>query len=408
VLFRNRNFRIWAAAILIASVGFWTRLAAQTWLVLSLTSSELELGGVLACQYVPVLALSLVAGVIVDRLPRRLILLTTSGATAAQSVALMLLTAGDAVRLWHVYLLAFGLGVVIAFSQPAGQVMLAELVGKEDLPNAIAFNSTTFNIGRLLGPALAGALLATTGPAVCFGLTAVAYLVQIGGLLLIRIAPTPSTGQVREAGLGDLRQGLRYVGATPAVLVTIVLLGLLVTFSAGFNTWVPLLIKHTMGLGPRDYGWLMAALGAGALAAGIILACVDQTPSRNWLLAAAGALGVLELILGTVFSVMRPPMGAAVPLLAGIGFTSSAAIVTATSLVQTHTPDALRGRVMSVQSMVVHGSVPACSLIAGVIAGAFGAPAAPALGGAVALMSVGCILARNRGRGRQPEPAPAV
>jgi MFS family permease len=394
--------------ILIASVGFWMRLAAQTWLVLSLTSSELKLGGVLACQYVPVLALGLIAGVVVDRLPRRRVLLATSAATAGQAVALMLLTASDAVRLWHVYLLALGLGVVIAFSQPAGQVMLAELVSKDDLPNAIAFNSMTFNTGRLLGPALAGVLLAATGPAVCFGLTAVAYLAQVGGLLLINTAPRPTAGRMREAGQEDLHEGLRYIGGTPAVRVTFILLGLLVTFSAGFSTWVPLLTKHNLDLGAPEYGWLMASLGAGALTAGVFLACVDYTPSRRRLLAVAGSLGVLELILGASFTVMRLPMGAAVPLLAGIGFASSAAVVTATSIVQTHTPDALRGRVMSVQSMVVHGSVPASSLIAGTIAGAFGAPTAAALGGSVALMAVGCILATDRDRRRRPEPAPAI
>lgn len=401
--FRHRNYRLFWFGQLVSVTGTWMQTLAQSWLVLGLTSSAFKLGLVSVFQFTPILALGLVAGVVADRMPKRRLLVITQGCAAVLAAVLTTLVATERIALWHVYALALGLGVVNAFDMPTRQAFVVEMVGKDDLMNAIALNSSLFNAARIVGPALAGALLAAFGPAICFALNSLSYLAVIGGLLAMRLDARPSAGVGR--GLTQVREGLSYVRATPAVLAPIVMVGCVATFGMNFNVWTPLLADQAFAVGASGFGLLMASMGVGSLAGALGLAFFARSgPRRRLLFGAAGALGALELALAVAGAVPLP-LVIAMLVLAGIGLASTATMSTANTTVQTNAPDALRGRVMSVYMTVFAGTAPFGGLVAGSTARAFGAPASIAIGGAITLLAVGATALAEGARSPAPRPA---
>jgi MFS family permease len=391
---RHRNYRLFWSGQLVSVVGTWMSMLALSWLVLDLGASPIQLSLVGACQFGPILVLGLAGGVVADRFGKRSILLATQCAAALLAAILAVLVATEAVQLWHVYALTLGLGMVNALDMPTRQAFVGELVGPDDLMNAVALNATVFNSGRVIGPAIAGLLLASFGAAACFGINAISFLPVIAGLTMMRF-PSAKRERPTISHLARLREGLSYVRGEPAVLLPIALVGFVGTFGLNFSVWIPLLAKDEFATGAAGFGLLMSSLGVGSLVGALSLAFGGRKPGWSAMLTTATALGVLELCLA-VAGAARLPYLVALPILAGLGFSMSRTMATANTTVQMTAPAALRGRVMSVYMTVFAGTVPIGALIVGSVAEALGTPASIAVGGGIAIASALAIGAAGR------------
>jgi MFS family permease len=381
---RHRNYRIYWFGQIGSLVGAWMQSVAQPWLVLELGGSPLQLGLVLALMFAPSMVLAPIGGVLADRVDKRRALLVLNAASMVQATVLFVLAATGVVEIWHVYLLALAAGFVNAIEMPVRQAFAAELVPADDLVNAIALNSTSFNLSRVVGPAIAGVTIAAFGVAINFGINAVSYLSVIIGLWMLesgemRRIPRPARFPSVRASLVE---GLRYAVRTPTVLWPLVLLGGMAALAMNFQTLLPLYTRNTLGLGSGGYGALFAVLGAGSLLGSLILAfATSQRPMRGFILGGGAAFLVLEFALGLASSPLL-----AFPLLFGIGLASMLMVNTINVTIQNSVPDALRGRVMSLYVTVFAGTAPVGGLFAGAVAQAFGAPVALALGAALAVI----------------------
>lgn len=386
--FRYRNYRLFWFGQLVSVTGTWMQSLAQSWLVLSLTTSAFLLGLVSVFQFAPVLLIGLFAGVLVDRVRKRNLLVVTQALSAVLAGLLAVLTWTGRIELWMVYAIAFCLGTVNAFDMPTRQAFVVEMVGKDDLMNAIALNSSLFNAARIIGPAVAGVLLAAVGPAAAFGLNSVSYLAVITGLLMMKLGPHIDV--VRGRGLQQLREGLGYVRSTDAILRPILLVGLVATFGMNFNVWIPLLAKQDLNSGAGGFGLLMAASGVGSLIGALALAFLVTSVKRWMLFTTAATLGALDIALA-VAGAIPLAIGIAMLVLAAIGFCSTTTMAMANTTVQTSAPDELRGRVMSVYTTVFAGTAPFGALIAGAISNNFGTPASLLVGGLVTMTAVALV-----------------
>ncbi|MFN8590225.1 MAG: MFS transporter [Thermomicrobiales bacterium] len=396
--FAHRDYRVYWFAQLISFTGTWMQSLAQSWLVLTMTNSPAALGLVGVFQFGPSLILGLPAGVVVDRVPKRKLLIVTQGMSAVITGVLALLVVTGRVQLWHIYAAALALGVISAVDMPARQAFVVDLVGKDDLMNAIALNSALFNTTRVVGPALAGLLLAAYGAEINFSLNALSYLPVTAALLTMSTQGQP-TAAPTVSPLERLREGLAYVRATPAVMLPIVLAGLLATFGMNFNVWAPLLARNALNIGASGFGLLMSSLGIGSLAGALSLAFAGRRPSTQVMLLTALLFGLFEIALGLATG-LGLPAALAMILMAGVGFSMSTTMAQANTTVQTNTPDHLRGRVLSIYLTVFAGSTPLGAALAGFLSTVWGAPAAVAIGGTavtLATMVIGgrMILARR-------------
>lgn len=258
---------------------------AQGWLVLQLTNSPFLLGLVSAIQFTPLLVLALVAGVVADRVPKRRLLIFTQSSLMLLAFTLGILTLTGAIRYWQVLILAGLLGMVNTFDMPARQAFVVEMVGKGDLMNAIALNSSIFNAARIVGPALAGLVIGRLGMAASFLLNGASFLAVIAGLLLIRIPEKIDWHHRVAEGMGErIAEGLQYIRRTPVVLRTVVLMALLSIFAMNFSVLIPVLARDTLGQQAEGYGLLMSASGVGALCGAIFLAVFSSRGPSPWLL----------------------------------------------------------------------------------------------------------------------------
>ena len=392
VAFEHRNYRLFYAGQLVSLSGTWMQRLAQSWLVLSLTSSAFQLGLVNVFQFTPILLFGLVGGVLADRFPKRSLLVVTQGVSCLLAAVMALLVWTGRIELWHVYVLAFGLGLVNAVDMPTRQSFVIEMVGREHLMNAIALNSSLFNSARVIGPAIAGVLLATAGVAVCFAINAISYLAVILGLLMMRLAPAPE--RAVESVLTRLRAGLSYVRETPNIYLPLILVGGAATFGMNFNIWVPLLAKQDLGVGAGGFGVLMSALGAGALAGALALAFAGRQPSLPLLLGSAVLFGTGEIVLAVAAT--EVPVLAIAGMLAGLGFLMTTTSAMANTMVQSTARDALRGRVMSVYMTVFAGTTPIGALVAGAVASSYGATGSLILGGVVTVAAAALVALLSR------------
>ncbi len=371
---------------------------AQSWLVLVLTGSPLTLGVVTALQFLPILILSVLGGVVADRLPRRRLLLATQTSAMLLAFALAIMTETGAVRVGHVMVLAALLGLVNAVDMPTRQAFVVELVAREDLHNAIALNSVAFNSARLIGPALAGLAIGWIGLAGAFFLNGLSFLGVIGVLLTMRTGWQPATRGVDPGSLwDDLKEGLGYVARTPVVRMVVLLVGIVATFGMNLGVLIPVLARDTLRVGAEGYGFLTSSMGLGSLAAALLLAYLGQPPRRQMVLGAAASMGLLQLLLGGV-----EQYSAAILLLGGIGFSMILFTTLSNTALQTSTPDDLRGRVMSVYATVFVGSTPFGSLFVGAIAEHRGVGAALELCGLITVVAalIGFRLSRGLQRPR--------
>lgn len=399
--FAHRDYRIFWFSQLFSLTGTWMQSLAQSWLVLSLTDSPAALGLIGVFQFGPTLILGLPAGVLVDRFPKRRILTITQISSATITAVLAFLVATGQVQLWQIYAAAMALGIVSAIDMPARQSFVVDLVGSDDLMNGIALNSALFNTTRIVGPALAGFLLAAFGPTICFILNAFSYFPVIAGLALMHTHGNPKRDHAGSP-VERLREGLAYVRRTPDVSLPIVLAGLMAIFGMNFGVWAPLLARDVLDIGAGGFGLLMSSLGVGSLTGALTLAFRGRRASPRGLFATALLFGAFEIALGlaTGFGL---PAALAMVLMAGIGFSMSTTMTQANTTVQTNSPDHLRGRVMSIYLTVFAGSTPIGAALAGVISDLWGAPVAVAFGGAVVAavaLAVGGRLAQIERRQR--------
>jgi len=377
--FAFRNYRLFFFGQLVSVTGTWMQSLAQSYLVYDvLKASPFELGLVNVFQFAPVLFLGIPAGVIADRFPKRRILVMTQSMFGLLAAVLTLLVMLDHIQLWQVYAVAGLFGITNALDMPTRQSFVPELVGKHALMNAIALNSTMFNTGRVLGPAIAGLVLAVFGPAFCFGVNAISYLGVLAGLVMMRVAPVVRTSS--GSAVSRLREGLAYVRATPSISRTIMLIGAVGIFGMNFNVWVPLLASDSFGSGAGTYGLLFTAMGVGSLIGALTLAAFGRSPSRIRMLAFAIALGVVEMLLAAAAAIPAPVV-IGMLCLAIAGYASSQAMATANTLVQTTASDNLRGRVMAVYMTVFAGTTPFGALFSGAVADRLGVSTAIGLGG---------------------------
>jgi MFS family permease len=380
--FGHADYRLFWFSQLFSLTGNWMQSLAQSWLVLTLTDSPVALGLIGVFQFGPTLLLGLPAGVLIDRVPKRRLLRATQLAAAIVTGLLAFSVATGQVQLWQIYAAAIALGVISALDMPARQAFVVDLVGKDDLVNAIALNSALFNTTRVVGPALAGLLLAAFGPAICFVVNALSYLPVIAALGIMRTRGNPASGGEADSHLERLREGLTYALRTPAVCLPIVLVGLIAVFGMNFGVWVPLIARDVLAIGAEGFGLLMSSLGVGSLAGALTLAFAGRRPSFRVMLATALLFGAFEIALGVAAGLRLAPL-LAMALMAGIGFAMSTTMAQANTTVQTNSPDYLRGRVMSIYLTVFAGSTPIGSALSGFLSDLWGAPVAVAAGGAV-------------------------
>ena len=408
----KRNFRIFWLGQCVSLVGTWMQNVGQSWLVLELTGSPAKLGLVSALQFLPMMLFSLVAGPFVDRFPKRKTLVATQGALLVLALALATLTATGLVRYWMVLVLAFLLGMVNLVDVPTRQSFVIELAGRESLVNAVSLNSAAFNLARIFGPAAAGLLMEAIGIAPCFYLNALSFVAVIAALLAIDAPPLVGesrTGSVREV-LASVREGLSYVRGKREIALPLVLMALISTFVINYNIYVPTFARGPLGRGASGYGFLMTAMGAGSLAAALLLA------TRSGAAAAKGkgtAPGAARLFAGAIgmsaclaLCGLQRSYALTAALLALTGFCTIVFTASANAGVQLASDDAHRGRVMSVYSLVFGGVTPVGSLYAGSLTDAAGPAAAMAASGAVGLaasLAIG-LAARRRRDARRTGP----
>lgn len=363
---------------------------AQAWLVLLLTHDPLWLGFVAAIQFLPVLVLGLFGGVIADVLPKRRTIIGTQVASMLLAFVLAALTFANVVQVWHILVLAALLGLVNAVDMPTRQAFVVEMVGRDDITNAVGLNSAMFNAARIVGPAIGGLLIGALGVTACFFLNGLSFVAVIAGLLLMREAELlPAVRLARPTSVRDvadnLAEGLRYVRATPVVLLAVVLVGLVSTFAMNFNVVAPALAQTVLGVGATGLGFLMASMGLGSLTAALFVASLDR-PRPGIIVLGALGLGALEIVLGGIRSY---PI--ALIAMYGAGASAIAMMVSANTSIQLAVPDRLRGRVLSVYTTVFAGSTPIGAPIIGWLASAFSTEVALVVGGGIAV--IGALVA---------------
>ncbi len=365
VSLRHRNFRLFWCGQLISLIGTWMQGLGQQWLVYVLTTSALKLGIVSACQFLPVLFFSLYGGVVADRFPKRMLILFTQSASLVLALILSVLTWAHVVHIWHVYLLAFLLGTVNAFDMPARQAFIVEMVGRDDLMNAIALNSSIFNGSRALGPAIGAYVITWVGIAGCFFLNALSFVAVIAGLLLMRLPPLAQPRPERRSALRQIGEGLGYIRSDQRVLLVFVLVSFISVFGIPtYTTLLPIIADQVLHVQVTGLGALSTGLGTGALVAAISLAYTSSARQRRLFLV-TGSLAFSSLL--TLFS-LSGNFGLSLILLALVGFCVVATNATGNTIIQSYTPDHLRGRVMSVWALVLVGLAPIGSFLVGLLA----------------------------------------
>jgi MFS family permease len=377
---RHRNYRLFLTGQIISTVGTWMQSVAMPWLALQLTHNGFLVGLVLAAQFLPVLIGSQFAGEVVDRYRKRNVLLVTQAAFMVPSFALFLLSRSGHAEYWIIIVAAVVTGTINSLDVPARQSFLIEMVGKRDLMNAIALNSSVFNGAAVIGPSVAGLLIAAVGLPLCFLANSLSYLAAVGALLLMRDLPNVAAERQEQPWLARLSQGAAYARREPVVGMLLVAVAVFSLFAMNRLTLLPLFADQVLGVGARGFGFLLGAMGLGALLGALTLAFFPQlgaNPRRQLWMAAIWVAALLE------FSISRSFPVSVITLLVA-GYCQISFVAAANNRIQMITPDRLRGRVMAIYAQALIGVGPIGSIQAGALATRFGAPWAMAIGAVVA------------------------
>ncbi len=390
-LSRSRNFRLFFIGQAVSVTGTWMQMVAAAWLVLQLTHSGVALGIDTALAFGPILFLGAFGGMLADRHDKRTILFGTQAAFGALALALWAIVASGVVELWMVYTLSFLQGVVTSIDQPTRQSFFAEMVEPADLPNAVSLNGAVMTGTRIVGPALAGALIAGFGMEWCFLINAVSYVAVIGALLEMRVSELRPQRAPREAGA--IREGFRYVWETAELRRPLVLMTVLYLFAFNYSVLIPLLAERTFDGDAGTLGLLLSIAGVGSLVAALVVAGRPR-PGERPLALAAVAVGIVTMLVA-----LAPTLDLAALAMLAMGAASIVFFVTANSTLQLSSRPDMRGRVMALYGMVFLGTTPIGGPIAGWVGEHLNPRAALAAGGVIALITglVGLwLLSRRR------------
>lgn len=377
---RHRNYRLFLNGQIISTVGTWMQSVAMPWLALQLTHSALLVGLVLAAQFTPVLIGSQLGGIVADRYRKRTVLLITQSLFTLPSFALFALAATGHAQYWMVLVAAAATGTINLFDVPARQSFLIEMVGRQDLMNAIALNSSVFNGAAVIGPSIAGVLIAAVGVPLCFLANSVSYLAAVGALLLMRDLPAVVPERHEQPLLERLAQGAEYARREPVVGMLLIAVAVFSLFAMNRLTLIPLFADQVLTVGAQGFGFLMGSMGLGALVGALMLAFsprLGADPRRQFWMALIWVGALL------VFSISRVYVLSLISLFVA-GYCQLSFVATANNRIQTITPDHLRGRVMALYAQALIGVGPIGSLQAGALAFWLGAPKAMAIGAVVA------------------------
>ncbi|XRQ11245.1 MFS transporter [Actinomadura welshii] len=405
---RVRNYRLFAAGQVVSNTGTWMQRVAQDWLVLELAhGSGTALGITTGLQFLPMLLFGLWGGVIADRYPKRRILVLTQVSMGVLALVLGLLAVTGTAQVWHVYVLAFGLGLATVVDNPTRQSFVIEMVGRRDLPNAIALNSATFNGARLLGPAVAGVLISMIGTGPVFLVNAASFGAVLFGLYAMRTGELYPAEPVKRAK-GQLREGLRYVRGRRDLMLVMVFIGFIAMFGMNFSTTVALIAKEVFNTGASAFGLASSMLALGALSGALLAARRVARPRLRFLVAMGVLFGVLEIVAG-----LMPTYWSFLVLLVPTGIVMMTITTAANATVQLGIAPEMRGRVMGLYMLVFLGTNPIGAPAVGWFAEHFGARTALVLGGlisALAALAVGALAVRGPIRpalARRLRPRPA-
>jgi MFS family permease len=373
---KHRNFQLFFSGQIISLVGTWMQTVAQAWLIYRLTGSGALLGVLGFVGQFPIFLLSPLAGLAADRWPRQRVVIATQSASMVLAFVLAALTMTGRIRVWEIIVLATLLGIVNAFDVPARQSFMIEMVGREDLINAIALNSSMFNLARVAGPAIAAGLVAVVGEGWCFLLNGLSYLAVIAGLFLMRIQKRIAVHD-GAAPLEKLREGLRFARHTKPIRALLVLVAIVSFMALPYTVLMPIFAVQILHGGVNAYGWLMGAVGFGAMFGALALAMRHELRGLGKVVAyAATGLGASLVLFSASHWFWVSFM-----ILIVSGFTMMMQFTATNTLIQSMVPDQLRGRVMSLYSMMFLGMSPFGSLLAGALADRIGAPVTMAIGG---------------------------
>jgi len=395
---KHHSFQLFFGGQLISLIGTWMQSVAQSWLVYRLTGSSLLLGAVGFASQFPVLLASPLGGIVADRYNRQRIVIGTQVASMSLAFALAVLTLAHRITIPEIFVLAVLLGIVNAFDIPGRQSFLVEMVGKEDLINAIALNSSMFNGARIVGPAIAGILVSRIGEGWCFFANAVSYIAVIIGLFMMRVPPRPHlpTGPA----LAHLMEGFRFVSQTAPIRAILLLLGLVSLVAMPYTVLMPIFADRILHGGARGLGILMGATGVGALLGALTLAARTGVQGLGrWVTFACGGFAITLIAFG-----LSKNFWLSAALLVPVGFCMMLQMSSSNTLIQSMVPDHLRGRVMAVYSMMFMGMAPFGALLGGALADRLGAPITVTMGAVACLGGAaifGLRLPKIRGEARQ-------
>lgn len=390
--FGHKNFRLFWCGQLVSLIGTWMQNTALSWLVYDITGNRFYVGLMNAIQFTPVLLFTLYAGVIIEKYPKRKLIILTQGLQAVGAFALFLLMFTHSMKFGYILSIMFCIGIAQSLDNPARQSFVVEMVeGRDHLINAIALNSAVFNGARLIGPAIAGIVLAELGATWCFLLNAVSFIAVLIGLIMMAIDDKPVRTEVKNPR-SDILEGLKYIAKSPTLLYTFIATAIVPTFCMNFNTLVPIYTKDILGLAAKEYGILLSALGFGALISAIFVAAKNQSGGaiRKQMLGSLG-LSIALIAVGLV-----PNFYTAVIAFAICGYFMITFNTTCNSVLQLNSPDNMRGRIMSVYSFVFGGLAPVGSLYAGITAKYLGSQYTFIISGLIGLVAFFILLKKRK------------
>jgi MFS family permease len=363
---KHRNFRLFFIGQCISLIGTWMQNIGQTWLVLQLTHSALKLSIVTMMQFLPMMVFSLFAGTVIDRFSKRKVLIFTQTSMMVLAVVLATLTYLNLIQYWHLIVLALLLGIVNTLDMPTRQSYFIDLVGRQDLMNAIALNSGIFNLARVVGPAIAGILIGLVGIPICFYLNALSFVAVIISLFMIKTPhDKPVTEKIESFGqiADDIKNGLRYIKNNNIILVPLILIAVISLFAMNYSVLIPLLASQTLRQDAAGYGFIMTCMGLGSLTGAMVIAARSQSgPKHAYMIIGALSTCIFMSILGLESTYLIVCITVFVIGLSSIVFTALA-----NSIIQLNSVDKMRGRVMSVYTLVFLGVVPIGSLATGAL-----------------------------------------
>jgi len=394
--FKHRNFKILFSANFLSNIGTWAQGVAQAWLILELTDSGTYLGIVTALQFAPILFFSISGGKIADKFNKRKVLMLTNLTAGASALSVATLVLTENIKIWHVMLFAFMLGMGNAIDAPVRQSFNVEVVGKQDLPNAVGLNSTNFNIGRLIGPGLSGLLIAAYGTGVSFLLNGISYLIVI--IALMNIRESELFIEKRKSSSTKIREAMAYVAARPDILSVMITVFFATSFGLNFNIFNTMMATQVFDKGAAEYGALGSILAVGSLSGAIISARLEKKRGPRFVMIGSmifSAILILSAFAPTylVYSILLPIIGC-VALLTFIG---------ANTMVQLRTDSQIRGRVMGIYLTVFLGGTPIVSPFIGIMTQEIGTRPTVAICGLISLIAAIATFAKFKDKGQEPD-----